>query len=527
MREIDLQWDPREQQTEVVDVFENLTLSDKKFLFCDMPVGTGKSYAIVMMAHKYRELMGEDIKFDVLTNTKILQEQYLRDFDFMDSVKGIDNYRCHKFSCSCAEGMDLAKAKKQKCMPCSYKVARKAYENSSMGVLNFHLFISYWTYSAEMMKERDAKVLFIDEAHSFEEIYSNFVDAFVSRKYFEDLDIWNESWLESLLEVKTVRHLGVFLAESVLPAITKKMEEIQKIVTGGQQNDWDKINLIRESKKLSRAKCKYGRLLRDEAEWGTNWVINIDKTKEDWTWKAEVVWSTKYLKELWDEYDKVIFLSGSFLDKKFAINLLGCKDSESEYVVMDSPFPLENRPVIIDPVDNMSYDKKLIAFKKMVPVIADILEEHKDSKGIIHTANYELARWIQEEFEEEPRLLFHDSKTREATLQNHCNSDVPTVLVSPSMINGIDLKGDLSRFQVILKVPYPHLGSKKVKRKMDTNKKWYSWKTMCDVIQACGRSVRSMDDYAVTYILDANFLRLLERVRLPRYIKDAIINPNK
>jgi ATP-dependent DNA helicase DinG len=75
---------------------------------------------------------------------------------------------------------------------------------------------------------------------------------------------------------------------------------------------------------------------------------------------------------------------------------------------------------------------------------------------------------------------------------------------------------------VIAKVPFPNLSNEKVKRRMQTNSKWYQWKTLCDIVQACGRSVRNMNDYATTYIFDANFDNVLRGITLPMYLKKSI-----
>ena len=87
------------------------------------------------------------------------------------------------------------------------------------------------------------------------------------------------------------------------------------------------------------------------------------------------------------------------------------------------------------------------------------------------------------------------------------SSKEPTVLLSPSMTEGIDLKGDLSRFQVICKVPYPWLGDPIVKKRMHKFPNWYSLKTAMTIVQAVGRSVRNSEDTAITYILDSDWSR--------------------
>ncbi|NBU48440.1 MAG: hypothetical protein EBS34_13580 [Flavobacteriales bacterium] len=101
-------------------------------------------------------------------------------------------------------------------------------------------------------------------------------------------------------------------------------------------------------------------------------------------------------------------------------------------------------------------------------------------------------------------------------------SKLETVLVSPSMINGVDLKDELSRFQVILKVPFPNLMSTKIKRRLKTRPEWYNWKTLVDLLQAYGRSIRNDDDWAETYILDECFDQILENKNVPQYFLDAL-----
>ena len=149
-----------------------------------------------------------------------------------------------------------------------------------------------------------------------------------------------------------------------------------------------------------------------------------------------------------------------------------------------------------------------------------ILEKNKDNKGIIHTGNYQFSDWIRRNIKDD-RLLIHDSSTREKSLDHHINSEFETVLVSPSMMNGIDLKDDLSRFQIILKVPFPNLQSSKTKRRLETKPDWYNWKTLIEIMQAYGRSIRNDEDWAETYVLDACFDQVLQK-KVPQYFRDAL-----
>jgi Rad3-related DNA helicase len=81
------------------------------------------------------------------------------------------------------------------------------------------------------------------------------------------------------------------------------------------------------------------------------------------------------------------------------------------------------------------------------------------------------------------------------------------------MTEGIDLVGETSRFQVICKVPYPYLGDKLVKKRMNRWQWWYPLQTAKTIVQSVGRSVRNNEDHAVTYILDADWERFYGRNR--------------
>ena len=76
------------------------------------------------------------------------------------------------------------------------------------------------------------------------------------------------------------------------------------------------------------------------------------------------------------------------------------------------------------------------------------------------------------------------------------------------MSEGVDLKGNLSNFQVLCKIPFPYLGDKVVKKKMSKWDWWYNTQTVRTIIQSIGRSIRSESDIAVTYIVDRDWERV-------------------
>jgi Rad3-related DNA helicase len=78
-------------------------------------------------------------------------------------------------------------------------------------------------------------------------------------------------------------------------------------------------------------------------------------------------------------------------------------------------------------------------------------------------------------------------------------------------MEGVDLKDNLSRFQIMCKVPFPFLGDAVVVKRMEKNEKWYPYMTAKLIIQSLGRSIRNETDYAVSYILDSDWNRFFNK----------------
>ena len=70
------------------------------------------------------------------------------------------------------------------------------------------------------------------------------------------------------------------------------------------------------------------------------------------------------------------------------------------------------------------------------------------------------------------------------------------------MNEGVDLPGDLCRFQIIYKIPYPNTQDKQTKKRMKMDNRWYKYQTALSLVQTVGRGMRYEDDYCMTYFID-------------------------
>jgi hypothetical protein len=164
---------------------------------------------------------------------------------------------------------------------------------------------------------------------------------------------------------------------------------------------------------------------------------------------------------------------------------------------------------------------------KIAGATDELMTLHKNHKGIIHTTSYEQVNFIKQNISEinKRRLLQTDPDIpRDEIIAQHVKSTEPTVLISPSLYTGLDLKDNLSRFQIMTKVPYPYLGDRWINEKKKRSGQWYNWQTALRLVQAYGRSVRSKEDYAVTYVLDSGFENFVKKNKniLPDWFTQAI-----
>lgn len=524
----------------MLQFFKDNVANGKKFSLIDSPVGTGKSFGAVLMADWYRRNVNNRAQFDVLTNSKVLQEQYTRDFEFMQSLWGKANYRCEQFETDCGTGRKLAKDMKIKCADCPYKEAKEAFFGSIMSLTNFHLFITYHVNIPHVWAtERAAKILIIDEAHEFDAVFCDFITSKLSKHVLKRCgmdDAEATRIAKRFSKYQTIEAFAEATRSELVPMLLGLEQQAKADYREADEDD--KKQVIATLDTIALNIQRWNTFIDEFAREPGNWVIEHGADQRG---NPEVivqpVWAWPYLEEyIWRKYDHVILMSGTILSKPLFCYMNGLSDEATAYVSIPSPFPKENRPVYYLPdVGKMSYKEKEVTFQRQHPFITRILNKHREQKGIIHTFSYENMNRVVDacaniatDVMGNPRLLHHDASTRNTVLERHLSTPQSTVLVSPSMMTGIDLKEDLSRFQIIMKIPYPNLSSEKVKKRKETRPDWYSWKTVCDMMQMYGRSIRSETDKADTYILDASFGDILRYSGhlLPNYVKEAITYVN-
>lgn len=535
---------PRKEQREAIEFIDSEYKSNplNKFFLLNLPVGIGKSHLALMITDWYRKNVDRVSKVDIITNSKLLQDQYSETYESIADLKGKENYECEQYSCSCAQGSEFNRLNKTSCESCPYTSARENYMGGGISLTNFYLYILYAIYNPKLMESRGAKVLIVDEAHEFDDVMSDFITIKVTENIIKRFKFANE--YDILKRLKVINNIGQyvdflrFLQSEVISTIESMESGISSQPRNVTQDKRDlKISRLLKTKNsdvkvmqlatdLRQLQLKIEIFLKEYKDNPNNWVLESsynEKAKQR-ELSLEPIWAYDYLdKYIFSHYDMVFLMSGTILDKSLFCQLNGLDVSKAVYYSISSPFNVKNRPIFYMPLGKMSYTNKTETFKRYIPYIKKLLYKYKGKKGIIHTNSFELSNWIKESIDD-PRLIFHDSTNKDEMLELHLRSEKPTVIVSPSMDTGVSFDNDAARFQIIAKVPYPSLASQKNKLRQKNNPDWYSWRTSCSLQQACGRIVRSNLDYGDTIILDGSFSDVIKYSSkfLPHWFQDSI-----
>ncbi|MFB6074117.1 MAG: helicase C-terminal domain-containing protein, partial [Haloarculaceae archaeon] len=220
---------------------------------------------------------------------------------------------------------------------------------------------------------------------------------------------------------------------------------------------------------------------------------------------------------IWDRGERFALLSATILSKDAFCASVGLSPDRVALVEVDHTFPVEHRPLYDVAQGKMTYEHREETLPEIARQVVRIMQAHPDEKGLIHCHSYAIEERLEgllREFGVGERLRSHEKEDRDGQLAAWKRSDAPDVFLSVKMEEALDLEGDLCRWQVICKAPYPNTRDSRVARRLEDGQwGWYYRAALRTVVQACGRVVRAPDDYGATYLADSSLLDLFERAR--------------
>ncbi|MGH9919327.1 MAG: helicase C-terminal domain-containing protein, partial [Nitrososphaerales archaeon] len=270
--------------------------------------------------------------------------------------------------------------------------------------------------------------------------------------------------------------------------------------------------------------------LKDDQE---NWIVSgvrktttMDAYGGGATMVDEVVFQpldvAAFTARLFGTAETVLLMSATVFSEELLCRTLGISEEKASFIkVSESSFPVENRRIHAMDVAPLSWATMNASMDGIAKAVDAVMTRHENERGVVHTTSYQQANYIIEHVSERNRarlVTTEGSMARSELLHTH-GATGASVLISPSLYQGVDLKDDLARFQVIVKVPFSDLSDRRTQVKMNKDRGWYDWQTALRLVQTYGRSVRSETDHAVTYILDSNFTSFVKahKEMFPQY----------
>lgn len=539
---------PRDGQVDAVNQILTAFIDEgMKNVILNASTGTGKSIigavtadALSTIKHRNPTLSKASIS---LTATNVLAHQYDATFGGLAAdyimVKGASNYECTALSVdgqtenadACAwftmvqNGSEFQQILDTHCSKCVYQNNKKR-RNSVR-----HLTTNYSYYFIDRMytgKFEDRELVVWDEAHLVNDLFSEHNAIHFSQKRVQQMaqEIADTIQITDVNISKTLasvaRDCGVKdkINESNYRAYLNAMLEVyryaktrgtiaqEKALRSGQHNLYSK--LTRFVKKYEGMACK----IDDFIKYGYDHVFEYKDEDKSVSVKPVFVGT---MMEALECASHNLFMSAT-VSGEFMTKTLNLEESKTKFIKLPPTFPKENKEVVFfDPLSlNFTSLKDPKTVAQLRKNVLKIVKKHigDGERGIILTPSFKLTQEIVEELQPmikagKFKLFEHrQGEKLENVLTAFKSYEGVAVLISPAMFEGIDLPGNQSRFQVLVKAPFPSLGDKRMKFILDNHKSLYSLITIMKAVQGAGRSVRSMDDHAVTYVLDQNLSRL-------------------
>ena len=491
------------------------------------------------------QINNENERFDTLSDSEKQDEAKIRKHQYRLQAMTADGAPCTEDNPKyyVGEGKGTAGKKRQYVSECPVRNKCPYYKDrdramiSQNAVSTFDYFM-YGIYSALKRSESNGDeqqydgndetttwqirdVLTIDEAHSLPNKLVDFFTITVSERtlpgFPRDLLLKKIEEIKRNLKpgenfsVKVSDEFGVMLTEymnlqdqemAYLKNLADESDENVEVDYQGKRMPLD--DAIRKHKKfLYRLK-----FVRSSVDSKVEFVYHSDDTGiylKPYSAKA-------YMEILWGMFDHILLSSATFFDVETYLADLGLEKYSWKLIDVPSSFDSVNGPIMTASSLYLNRKNFDTTTPKVVEKVDEILNQHPNERGIVHCFSGAYRSAIMKSSQNKERIMTHDSFNRSEVLKNFTSStEGNKVLVSVNMGEGVDLKDDLARFQIIVKAPFLPMGDPWIALHKERSERWYKAQTIIELMQMAGRVVRSKEDYGVTYIIDRNAWNLLEQ----------------
>lgn len=566
----------RDGQKEAIEYAIDCFNDGKDIVFIEAPTGSGKSCIGMTLSNMVNTSF-------YLTITKILQDQLVNEFGAdwlqLSELKGRNSYPCTFWGAhgkqqvddgivdnldyrlalsqkpSCDEGycrthaLKSEKIGQNKCRKCFstkpigeskpgsltvlpqgmsfsacpyYEQVHRAVSSKTV-VMNFSSFL--FQMQTDRFGQRD--LMIIDEGHATESTFLDFISLIMDDRLLSSEGI-------TIPKLESASDYAVWFAQNDIESVLGNiMKSASFKILDPNLDTRSKLKSLREQDDANRLLDKFKMFMDNICD--NEWVVEFETIRRDnlpgfnkITLKPVMVKNFIH-NMLFSKAKKILIMSATILDIGVMCQSLGIDRSKVGAYRMKNRFPVDSRPIYYKPAAKVvgGSAAQHTWGPKLVKAVTEIAKKYPDDRGIIHTHNFAIAEMLRSDCPRDISNRFTYQKgfaDKQDMLDFHARTH-GSIIIAPAMHEGVDLKGDLSRFQIICKVPFPNFHeNKQLQRRMEIDTKYYPWLVALKLVQSYGRSVRSETDWADTYVIDESFKRFVNENRklLPTWFIEAI-----
>lgn len=524
---------PRAGQREAVNaVLEQFFDHKKRHVVLSADTGTGKSIIAAAISKCFQKRLSDPLTAFTLMQNNALVRQYADTFGHFDDrefyqIKGASNYPCPALaeltndqnangeSCSFDQLPDPMKLRY--CSQCEFKKAKGLRNETKNLITNYSYYFISKMWSGHL---DDRPLTVFDEAHTLNEVFCDHNAIYFSVERLTDyanecnqaLSVIVEDEVKKMNLIKRLlRDKGI--TEKNYLKVVKELLEVYKSLSLKFEEHAETQSLVSAvktkqlGKKYFNLGCKIGDLL----------AYDYDHVFEHIEAEEAISIKPVFIGKMADKIlgERNLFMSATISDK-YIIDTLELDPDTVGFVKLPPVFDPANKEIVFIGRRSLNYglmnDDQVI--KELAQQCSSIVASHAKmgEKGLILVPSFKVAEQMANGItDRSSRVFVHTRRDKiHELIEEFKKCTKPAVLISPSIFEGLDFADDASRFQIILKAPFPSLGEKRMKHIADKYPDIYRLMTLKKIIQGIGRSVRSPEDYATTYVLDYNVKKLFD-----------------
>jgi hypothetical protein len=486
----------------------------KRFQMLSQPGGSGKSITAMTLGR----ISG--CKFVILTGTRALEAQYMKDFGScgLVNIQGRANYPCRDpeltkldgatgvrgCELNCDEGYERG-CKFADSKLCTYrgKVA-EAVDTDDGIVSNYQYWMNVRGRNPHALETTGNPItlLICDEFHMSGDEASRHISAWLPHKYAHEHggELFRKLIDQARGEASgRVNDQWVMTLLAILRSIRGEM--------GRLEFDYgNEYAAFRQSKRYRGLKKVAGDLEKITTYGGDGnwlWLQSQDYVRQTGV-RFECVWPGRYMERyVWSGVPRVVGLSATL--RPMAMSIAGLNDSKYAFKEWPRQFPAENNPVVWVKTGGMGKNASSDELRESILMADRLYDEWAPKTNIlVQTASYKRAEWLAQNSRWGRHMLINKPGEAAQTAEKFMKSPPPCLLVSGSYTTGWDMSPAPGTWGLVhvLKLPFPDRSDPVVRARAESDDQWYAYATAQTFQQSTLRQTRNPDDKSMVVVTD-------------------------